>query len=173
MGSDRQSGSDCTFPQLSGARNGPMFVLCALTMICFAVLTASPATTYMRVNHFRPYRDLGFYEPTYEWCNLYASIYGILLLKLTKSRWLTFKAAMTVSWCFFTASWENSDAASKHMLSRARYLHQQNRPRSVGRSVSRHYSYSTYCSTHITNGHLFTYIFHLSKHISAIDVIAN
>jgi len=38
---------------------------------------------------------------------------------------LTFRAAMTVSWCFFTASWENSEAASRHILSRARYLQQQ------------------------------------------------
>lgn len=33
---------------------------------------------------------------------------------------LTFKALMTVSWCFFTASWENSDAANRHILSKAK-----------------------------------------------------
>ena len=34
----------------------------------------------------------------------------------------TFNAVITVSWCFFTASWENSEVANKHMPSKARYL---------------------------------------------------
>ena len=34
----------------------------------------------------------------------------------------TFNEVITVSWCFFTASCENSDVANKHMLSNARYL---------------------------------------------------
>jgi len=37
----------------------------------------------------------------------------------------TFSAFMTVSWCFLTVSWENSDVASRHMPSRARYLTQR------------------------------------------------
>ena len=35
---------------------------------------------------------------------------------------LTFNAVITVSWCFLTASCENSDVANKHILSNARYL---------------------------------------------------
>lgn len=34
----------------------------------------------------------------------------------------TFNALIIVSWCFFTASWENSEVANRHILSKARYL---------------------------------------------------
>ena len=38
---------------------------------------------------------------------------------------LTLSAVMTVSWCFLTASCENSEVANRHMLSRARYLERE------------------------------------------------
>ncbi len=39
-----------------------------------------------------------------------------------ENHFLTLSDVTTVSWCFLTASLENSDEANKHMLSRARYL---------------------------------------------------
>ena len=44
------------------------------------------------------------------------------LYKTSEQLHSTFSAVTTVSWCFLTASCENSDVANKHMLSSAKYL---------------------------------------------------
>ena len=66
-----------------------------------------------------------------------------IFTKVFSTRMCTFSDVTTVSWCFLTASWENSDVARRHMLSNAKYLHNK---------TDMTYEYQNITSARLTTG---------------------